>query len=81
MGTPFENYEAIDLGVRRDPDLRRSPEKYFGGALYLAVALVFIGAVFYLPGRMSYGAVVRDVMMIAFLGIIVITVARRLRSH
>jgi hypothetical protein len=38
--------------------------------LYLAVALVFFSAIFYVPERMAYSGVVRAVMMIALLGLI-----------
>ena len=76
MGTPLENYESIEIGARKDPDLKRSPERYFWGALYLAVAILFIGAIFYV----GMPVVVRAVMVIALLGIALTDIVRSFSS-
>ena len=82
MGTPLEHYEEIDFGAKKDPNLKRRPERCFWGAFYLAVAAVFVGPVFYVPELMPYSGVVWAVMIIALLGIGVTTmVGSFLRTH
>jgi len=58
MPDSLDDYTEIDLGARKDDDLKRNPEKYFWGALYIAIVLLFVGAVFF-PSRMHHNGIVQ----------------------
>jgi hypothetical protein len=75
MASPLEHYTEIDLGARKDDDLNRSPEKYFWGALNLAIFLLFVGGIFFPSLRIA-----QPVMLIAFLGIAATTIIRSFRK-
>ena len=77
MASPLQNYEPIDMGARKDPDLKRSPEKFFWGVFSAGVGIGLISAVFYvLFSDNLYSGVIRAVTVAAFLGIVATTIFR-----
>ena len=77
MTTPLENYEPIDMDAPKDPDLQRSPEKYFRGVFRVGIAIGLIGSLFYdLPSQVPYHGAIRGLTVAAFLGIIATTIYR-----